>query len=113
MKKSKLATILMSVFMTAALAACDSTSIPVISNAETEAGQETTSAAEESTGSADEASEPETQAESTSDNKEQRGPMGGNGGNRNGAGGGMMSTSNDPEIQAVLDENSEKFKQFT
>ena len=33
------------------------------------------------------------------------------GGIRSGPGGGMMSVSNDPEIQAVLDENADKFEQ--
>ena len=33
------------------------------------------------------------------------------GGMRGGPGGGMMAVSNDPEIQAVLDENADKFEQ--
>ena len=38
--------------------------------------------------------------------------QGGHGGMRGGPGGGMMSTSTDPEIQAVLDENADKFEQY-
>lgn len=113
MKKSKSAAILMSVLMTAALAACDSTSIPSVNNAETEPAQETTGAVEENAISSDEANKSETQAEGTSGDNKTRGPMDGNGGNRNGARGGMMSISNDPEIQTVLDENADKFQQFT
>ncbi|WP_091209705.1 alpha/beta hydrolase-fold protein [Oribacterium sp. WCC10] len=104
MKKLKSVTILMSVFMSATLAACNSTSIPLSSSAETKLTMEAISDVDENESTYEETIESDTQEDVSFDDSKARGPM-----DR----GGMMSTSNDPEIQAVLDENSEKFKQFT
>ena len=105
MKRMKLAAILLALLCL--LTACSSS----VGSEKTE--KESPDGETEQTAEAGEAVSPDnadSAPDNAGDNSTSRGGPGG--GNRGGQGGGM-TTSNDPDIQAVLDENAEKFEQKT